>query len=96
MKIAKTDPSKKKTAKKKVAKKVVAKKTAKKKPVARKRNKAQWVRHHVKVNGKEFNSVPAAFKALRLPMGRMIRFRMELKKAGKLVFEGKKFSLVRN
>jgi len=42
---------------------------------------------HVIVNKKQFHSVKQAFEALKLPLGRHIRFRMALKKAGKLVFE---------
>jgi len=42
---------------------------------------------HVIVNRKQFHSVKQAFEKLKLPLGRHIRFRMALKKAGKLVFE---------
>lgn len=39
------------------------------------------------VNGTEYRSVKQAFEKLKLPLGRHIRFRMALKKAGKLDFE---------
>lgn len=48
---------------------------------------ARSQRDNVKVDGTDYRSVGAAFKALNLPMGKHIRFRGELKKAGKLAFE---------
>jgi hypothetical protein len=39
------------------------------------------------VNGTEYKSTGAAFNALKLPAGRLIKFRMALKAAGKLDFE---------
>jgi len=59
------------------------KKTWKDEAVAKKR--AQ--RHGVNVEGKHYRSVAAAFTALRLPMGRHIPFRMELKKTKRLTFK---------
>lgn len=43
-------------------------------------------RQSVVVNGEEFNSTPAAFNALGLPMKKMIKFRLELKAAGFATF----------
>lgn len=43
-------------------------------------------RTHVRVGGEEYRSVSAAFQALRLPMGKVIPFRMEVKKSGRSVF----------
>lgn len=51
-------------------------------------------RTHVKVNGVEYPSVRQAFQALGLPDSKHIKFRMELKSAGKLAFEGKTFITV--
>lgn len=45
---------------------------------------ARSVRHGVKVDGKEYKSTAAAFKALGLPMNECIKFRMELKAKGSL------------
>lgn len=42
---------------------------------------ARSARHSVKVNGKEYKSVKAAFDALGLPLTGVIKFRMELKAA---------------
>lgn len=41
----------------------------------------------VSVGGNEYKSTGAAFNALKLPLGRLIKFRMALKEAGKLDFE---------
>jgi hypothetical protein len=41
-------------------------------------------RHAVRVAGQEFRSVRAAFAALKLPISKHIKFRMELKAAGQL------------
>lgn len=51
-------------------------------------------RTHVKVNGVEYRSVREAFKALGLPDSKHIKFRMELKAAGKKSFDGKVFVTV--
>lgn len=48
---------------------------------------ARSLKHKVKVGGTEYNSVADAFRQLKLPMGHHIRFRMELKAAGKKVYE---------
>lgn len=50
---------------------------------------ARKERTHVLVNGAEYRSVSAAFTALKLPMAKVIRFRMALKGAegGRLAFE---------
>lgn len=52
-------------------------------------------RNGCRVAGVEYPSVPAAFRALSLPMGRCIAFRLSLKAApnGKLAFEGHNFIL---
>lgn len=52
------------------------------------------MRTHVKVNGVEYRSVREAFKALGLPDSKHIKFRMELKAAGKKSFDGKVFVTV--
>jgi len=44
-------------------------------------------RSAVTANGTPYRSVKQAFEALKLPLGRHIRFRMALKAAGKLDFE---------
>lgn len=51
-------------------------------------------RTHVRVGGEEYRSVGAAFLALKLPMGKMIPFRMEVKKSGRSVFthDGKSYT----
>lgn len=51
---------------------------------------ARKQRTKVKVNGTEYRSVAAAFEELKLPMSRHIPFRMELKAAGRKVFEDEK------
>ena len=70
------------------------------KSVSAKVAKARATRHAVKVAGKgEFPSSFKAFQALRLPVGRHNRFRLQLKAAGKAVFEAGKrsftFSIVK-
>jgi hypothetical protein len=47
---------------------------------------ARAARHGVKVAGEEYPSVAKAFEALALPMSKHVKFRKELKLAGKLVF----------
>lgn len=44
-------------------------------------------RMRVTVNGEEYKSVPAAFRALKLPMSKHITFRGQLRDAGQLTFE---------
>jgi len=44
-------------------------------------------RNSVKADGIEYRSVREAFRTLRLPIAKHIPFRMELKAAGKAVFE---------
>jgi hypothetical protein len=44
----------------------------------------------VKVAGETYRSTAAAFEALKLPMGRHIPFRMELKDKGRAVFKDEK------
>ncbi len=56
--------------------------------------KDRSVKNKVTVDGKEYNSVLDAFKKLKLPVGKHIRFRGELKAAGNKVFEGHKFRIV--
>ncbi len=75
-------------------KKFADRKTAEKrvvalKPALKKKANGTGKRTAVKVDGTEYRSVPIAFAKLKLPMGRMIRFRMALKAAdgGKLAFE---------
>lgn len=62
--------------------------------------KARAARHHVKVGGKEYNSVMMALTDLGLPAKYCIPFRKKLKASGKEVLEheGKKhtFTLVAN
>jgi len=48
---------------------------------------ARAVKNKVKVGGTEYRSVLAAFTALKLPVEKHIAFRMELKAAGRKVFE---------
>lgn len=48
---------------------------------------ARSARHRVIVNGVEYRSVKAAFDGLNLPLGKHIKFRAQLKSAGKLDFE---------
>lgn len=50
-------------------------------------------RHGVKVDGKEFRSVKAAYEHFGLPLSTHISFRMRLKKAGKLKEHGKNWSV---
>jgi hypothetical protein len=84
---------KKSTAKKKAAPKKNA--ATKKKVAAKKKNNgARFIRHKVKVGGKEYRSVPAAFEALGLPMNKMVAFRKDLKAKKKLKFQKHTFVLV--
>ena len=46
-------------------------------------------RHSVVVDNQRFDSVRAAFVALNLPLSKHIKFRAELKSAGKLVVAGR-------
>ena len=55
---------------------------------------ARSARHKVIVDGKEYNSVPAAFRELELPRSRMIAFRKELKAAGKLTAFDHKWKVI--
>lgn len=57
---------------------------------------ARSSRIHIKVNGQEFKSVGAAFRALRLPLAKHIAFRASLRAAGSATFEhdGEKFKFV--
>jgi len=55
---------------------------------------ARSARHAVKVGGDVFKSLPAAFRALNLPMGQMIKTRLELVRSGKVVHANHKFVLV--
>lgn len=55
---------------------------------------ARSIKHKVKADGTEYNSVHAAFLALKLPLTKVIKFRLELKAAGKATFDGHKFTLV--
>lgn len=52
-------------------------------------------RTRVSVDGTQYNSVGDAFLRLKLPMGRAIKFRMNLKKEGTLKFEDHTFSVVK-
>jgi len=51
-------------------------------------------KHHVSVNGKDYRSVLEAFKVLKLPVSKHIKFRAELKEAGAATFDGHRFKLV--
>jgi hypothetical protein len=53
-------------------------------------------RHSVIVNGEQYRSVRAAFKALNLPLKEHIAFRMLLKEQGKMNEYGYKWKLVAN
>ena len=58
---------------------------------------ARATKNKVKVDGTEYNSVGDAFRQLKLPMGKHIAFRMELKAqaSGRKTFEddkGKKYN----
>ena len=58
---------------------------------------ARSLKHKVKVGGEIYNSVKAAFEALKLPLGQHIRFRGELKAAPNgASFDGRKFTLVKH
>lgn len=51
---------------------------------------ARIERTGVRVAGTEYRSCAEAFRALKLPMGSMVRFRLQLKEAGKATFEDAK------
>jgi len=53
-------------------------------------------RDHVEVAGVEYRSVAAAFLALNLPMGKHIKFRADLKAAGKGEIDGHKFKIAKS
>lgn len=55
---------------------------------------ARSLKQRVIVDGTGYRSVFEAFKALGLPESKHVKFRMELKAAGKAVFAGHKFSIV--
>ena len=55
---------------------------------------ARASRHHVIAMGVEYRSTQAAFRALKLPMSKMIPVRMELKAKGAVTFNSVKFKLV--
>ena len=55
---------------------------------------ARSLRSNVKVNGTEYKSVLKAFVALGLPVNKHIKFRGDLKAAGKAEFAGHKFVIV--
>jgi len=56
--------------------------------------KARTQRNEVRVAGVVYPSVPMAFRALKLPMSRMAKFRKALKAAGRDKFEGHNFILI--
>ncbi len=73
-------------------KKFADRKTAEKRvaalvPTKKAKSKPGMARTSVEVNGTPYRSTGAAFIALKLPTGRLIKFRMALKAAGKLAFE---------
>ncbi len=69
-------------------KKFADRKTAEKRVAALKpKAKSSTPKSAVMVDGTEYRSVKQAFEKLKLPLGRHIKFRMKLKKAGKLDFE---------
>lgn len=81
--------SKKTAAKKAPAKKAVAKDRAASVAASWKDPKvaaARAIHTKVKVGGIVYRSVPTAFTELGLPWGRMGRFRLEVKEAGRAVF----------
>lgn len=51
-------------------------------------------RHNVRVDGIDYRSVRSAFIALGLPLNFHIQFRMALKEAGKLHYEGMDWELI--
>lgn len=55
---------------------------------------ARSTKNKVMVAGVEYKSVRAAFQALKLPDSKHIKFRGELKAAGRAEFEGHKFKIV--
>ncbi len=70
-------------------KKFADRKTAEKRvaALAPSKKKGKMARTAVAVAGEEYASTGKAFTALKLPLGRLIKFRMALKAAGKLDFE---------
>lgn len=52
------------------------------------------IKHKVMVAGQQYSSVHTAFEALKLPMGKVIKFRAELKATHEATFDGHKFKLV--
>ena len=58
---------------------------------------ARSMKHKVKTGGEIYNSVKAAFEALKLPLGQHIKFRGQLKAAPNgATFDGRKFTLVKH
>lgn len=55
---------------------------------------ARATKNHVKVDGVEYRSVYQAFEKLNLPLGKVIKFRGELKAAGTLKFGDYTFAIV--
>lgn len=55
---------------------------------------ARSERTAVKVGGTQYRSVAEAFRQLGLPMEKHVKFRGELKAAGKATFDGNKFTVV--
>lgn len=55
---------------------------------------ARAQRNGVEVNGVEYKSTAAAFRALRLPFNKHVAFRGKLKAAGALEFEGHAFRVL--
>ena len=55
---------------------------------------ARAIKNKVTVAGTEYSSVHTAFVALKLPLGKVIRFRAVLKEKGSAEFDGHKFKLV--
>lgn len=55
---------------------------------------ARCERSAVSVDGEDYKSVRAAFLSLNLPMGKHIKFRGELKEAGKLTAFGHEWEIV--
>lgn len=54
---------------------------------------ARATRDKVMVDGVEYKSVAAAFRALNLPMSKHIAVRLDVKRNGKAEFEGRKFRI---
>lgn len=80
---------------------VAAKKAAKGERDASTAIKASWsdkdvraarsLKERIKCDGKDYRSVADAFRQLRLPMAKHVKFRMELKESRKANFDGHKF-----